>query len=192
MGLFSGYDGKALNHLEVLYQRGERELAMDFFRLLGCTPVPTPQMNETGSTYICVHPDENDQDGMNNVLYLSEIREPQLKLEQAVRAAAEKDADLAAALARYRERARRLPYGIPHFGLRFPSFASIEPVLEALVSVSEPAMKDRVHVTTIRPDNEAALAQDLIQAFVYTDIVANGFFCFGQVIELQAQRAAGE
>ena len=77
MGLYSGYAGKGLNHVELLYQRGERELAMAFTRLLGCTPIPTPQVNETGSTYICVHPDDDDRDGMNNVLYLSEIRAPQ-------------------------------------------------------------------------------------------------------------------
>jgi hypothetical protein len=32
------------------------------------------------------------------------------------------------------------------------------------------------------------MSQDLIQAFVYTDIIASGLFCLGQVIELQAQR----
>ena len=42
----------------------------------------------------------------------------------------------------------------------------------------------------IRPGDKAALTQNLIQAFIYTDIVASGLFCLGQVIELQAQRAA--
>lgn len=189
MGLYSGYNGKGLNHVEVLYQRGERELAMDFTRMLGCTPIPTPQVNETGSTYICVHPDDDDRDGMNNVLYLSEIRAPQHELEQGLRARFARDADLSELVRVYRYKAENLPYGIPHFGLRFPSFESVEPVLQRLENCAAPAMKDRVKVKAIRPTDPEALTSNLIQAFVYTDIIATGLFCLGQVIELQAQRA---
>jgi hypothetical protein len=188
VGLYSGYHGKGLNHVETLYQRGERELAMDFVRLLGCTPIPTPQVNETGSTYICVHPDDEDRDGMNNVLYLSEIRPAQVALEEQLRSSLSKDADLARALAAYRHKAETLPYGIPHFGLRFPSFESIEPVLDALENCADPALNGRFHVRAIRPGDPAALSQDIIQAFVYTDIITSGLFSLGQVIELQAQR----
>jgi len=190
VGLYSDYVGKGLNHIETLYQRGERELAMDFVRLLGCTPIPTPQVNETGSTYICVHPDDNDRDGMNNVLYLSEIRPEQAALEEQLRLSIGKDADLAGALAAYRHKAETLPYGIPHFGLRFPSFESIVPVLDALENCSDPALNCRFRVSAIRPGDPAALSQDIIQAFVYTDIIASGLFALGQVIELQAQRSA--
>ncbi len=190
MGLYSGYDGKGLNHLETLYQRGERELAITFVQMLGCTVIDTPQVNETGSTYICVHPDDNDRDPVNNVLYLSEIRSAQAALEQQLRASVAHDTNLAQALAAYRHKAETLPFGIPHFGLRFPSFESIEPVLDALESCTDPAIKGRVQVNAVRPGDPAALSQDLIQAFVYTDIIANGLFCLGQVIELQAQRAA--
>lgn len=191
MGLYSGYNGKGLNHVEVLYQRGERELAMELTRMLGCTPIPTPQVNETGSTYICVHPDDEDRDGMNNVLYLSEIRAPQHDLEQCLREKFAEDGELLDRVQAYRHKAEHLPYGIPHFGLRFPSFESIEPVLERLESCSDPAMKDRVKLLAIRPGDPEALTSNLIQAFVYTDIIATGLFCLGQVIELQAQRAGG-
>jgi hypothetical protein len=191
MGLYSGYNGKGLNHVEVLYQRGERELAMEFTRMLGCTPIPTPQVNETGSTYICVHPDDEDRDGMNNVLYLSEIRAPQHDLEQCLREKFAEDGELLDRVQAYRHKAEHLPYGIPHFGLRFPSFESIEPVLERLESCSDPAIKDRVKLLAIRPGDAEALTSNLIQAFVYTDIIATGLFCLGQVIELQAQRAGG-
>ena len=81
-----------------------------------------------------------------------------------------------------------MPYGIPHFGLRFPSFESIEPVLNALEHCSDPALQGRFQVRAIRPSDAAALSQDIIQAFVYTDIIACGLFSLGQVIELQAQR----
>jgi hypothetical protein len=52
-------------------------------------------------------------------------------------------------------------------------------------------MKDRVKLRAIRPGDPEALTSNLIQAFVYTDIIATGLFCLGQVIELQAQRADG-
>jgi hypothetical protein len=192
MELYSGYEGKGLNHVEVLYQRGERNLAMRFARLLGCAVIETGQVNETGSTYICVHPDENDQDGQNNVLYFSEIRVPQHELEQGLRKSFAADAGLAKLVDAYRHKAETLPYGIPHFGLRFPSFASIEPVLDRLENCTDPELKDRFKVMAMRPGDPRALTGDLIQAFVYTDIVATGLFCLGQVIELQAQRAPAE
>lgn len=190
MGLYSGWDGKGLNHVETLYQRGERELAMRFARLLGCTPIETPQKTERGSTYICVHPDEADRDGMNNVLYLSEIRDPQHDLEQALTARFAADSELAERLGAYRHKAATKPFGIPHFGLRFPSFASIEPVLEGLETCEDRDLRGRFRVSAVRPGDPQALSQDLIQAFVYTDIIASGLFCLGQVIELQAQRGA--
>lgn len=192
MGLYSGYDGKGLNHVETLYQRGERELAMAFTRMLGCTPIETPQVSERGSTYICVHPDDADRDGVNNVLYLSEIRDPQYDLEQGLKARFAADGELAGLVDAYRDKARTKPFGIPHFGLRFPSFASIEPVLQALENCTDPAMHGRFQVRAVRPSDPIAMSQELIQAFVYTDIIASGLFCLGQVIELQAQRAPEE
>ena len=190
MGLYAGYNGKGLNHVETLYQRGERDLAIAFTKMLGCTPVDTPQVNETGSTYICVHPDDEDRDGMNNVLYLSEIRPAQHDLEVQMKRAIGGNAALGRAVDAYRHKAEHLPYGIPHFGLRFPSFESIEPVLHALENCTDPAMQGRFTVMALRPDDPRALSKDLIQAFVYTDIIASGLFCLGQVIELQAQRAS--
>ena len=53
-------------------------------------------------------------------------------------------------------------------------------------------MTGRFQVQAIRPDDPAALSQDIIQAFVYTDIAACGLFSLGQVIELQAQRRASQ
>lgn len=188
MGLYSNWRGKGLNHVETLYQRGERELAISFTRMLGCTPIDTPQKNETGSTYICVHPDDDDRDGVNNVLYLSEIRAPQHDLEVQLKRTMVSDAALGEVVKAYRHRAETLPYGIPHFGLRFPNFESIEPVLDGLENCTDPAMRGRFTCMALRPDDPRALTKDLIQAFVYTDIIVSGLFCLGQVIELQAQR----
>jgi hypothetical protein len=187
MTLYGGYEGKGLNHVELLYQHGDRELAVELMEMLGCTAIDTPQVNETGSTYICIHPDEGDQDPVNNVIYLSEIRPPHRALEDALKATIAKEKELSEVVDAYRDRARTLPYGIPHFGLRFPNFDSIEPVLECLENCANPAIAERMSVMALRPGDDAALTSDLIQAFVYTDIVATGLFCLGQVIELQAQ-----
>ncbi len=183
MGLYSGYNGKGLNHVELLYQRGDRELAVELMEMLGCTAIPTSQVNETGSTYICIHPDDDDQDPVNNVLYLSEIRAPQHDLEEVLKSTISRDTPLSEVVEAYRHRARTLPYGIPHFGLRFPNFESIEPVLDRLENCTNPALTEHMSVMVLRPGDDAALTDNLIQAFVYTDIVATGLFCLGQVIE---------
>ena len=62
-------------------------------------------------------------------------------------------------------------------------------MLQALENCTDPAMQGRFTVMALRPDDPRALSKDLVQAFVYTDIIATGLFCLGQVIELQAQRA---
>jgi hypothetical protein len=190
MGLYTGYRGRGLNHLEVLYQVGERQLAIKFAKMLGCAVVETEQLNETGSTYMCVHPEPEDRDIVNNVLYLSEVRPAQQKLEAALKQSFATNVDLASALQSYRVKAMNKPHGIPHFGLRFPSFESIEPVLQALEHNHDPEMKERVSVHVVRPGDGQSMTTDLIQAFVYTDIIATGLFPFGQLIELQAQRSA--
>jgi len=107
---------------------------------------------------------------MNNVLYLSEIRPAQRELENVMNQRLAKDEELSGALRTYQAKARTLPYGIPHFGLRFPSFESIEPVLHQLETCNDPAMKDRFSLRVIRPTATEALSSDLIQAFVYTDM----------------------
>ena len=88
----------------------------------------------------------------------------------------------------YRHKAETLPYGIPHFGLRFPTIESIELMLDALENCTIGHAGPVFKVMALRPDDPRALTKDLIQAFVYTDIIATGLFCLGQVIELQAQR----
>ncbi len=189
MGLFSRYPGIGINHVEVLYNRGERALATRFLELLGCVVEPTTQKNETGSTYIIVHPDRHEDDPVNNVMYLSEVREQQHDLERILSSRAGQDAELGTALEAYKAKARSRPHGIPHFGLRFPTFESVEPVLERLERNTDRELAGRFSLTVVRPQDPEALTADMIQAFVYTDLIASGLFCVGQLIELQAQRS---
>jgi hypothetical protein len=189
MNQIAEYPGGLLNHLETLYKPGDRALAIELVEALGCVTADTGQPNDTGSTYIYVHPNPSDRNRINNVLYLSEMRAEQVQLEQALANSVARDAALRSAVEVYREKARNKPYGIPHFGLRYPSFESIEPVLERLENGTSAALRERISLRVIRPDDPIALTPDLIQAFVYTDVLASGVFLLGQVIELQAQKS---
>jgi|HubBroStandDraft_6_1064221.scaffolds.fasta_scaffold710679_1 hypothetical protein len=186
--LLTDYPGRLLNHVEILYQRGQRELAKDFFALLGCTIVDTGTDAGTGSSILYVYPEETCQDRLNNVLYLSEIREPQWELEQLLAARLRDDVELRDAIAKYDRKARYHPHGVTHFGLRYPTFESLEVVIDRLESHLPPTMQGRVSVAAVRPGDSRSMTDELIQAFVRTDIVCAGLFPFGQLIELQAQR----
>lgn len=116
--MLSEFRGRMLNHGETLYQRGERELAIQFYEALGCEVVDTHTPCETGSTILYAFPDPDEHDRLNNVLYLSEIRDQQWDLEEALADRLSHDAELAATFESYRLKARTAPHGIPHFGLR--------------------------------------------------------------------------
>ena len=188
MASLTEYRGRLLNHVEILYQRGERGLALRFFELLGCTVVDTERDAGTGSTIVCVYPEESEQDRLNNVIYLSEVREPQWELEQVLAARLAGDPELRAALDRYDSKARRAPHGITHFGLRYTSFEELERVIDRLEHHLPAELGGRVTVEAVRPDDARSMTDELIQAFVRTDVVCAGLFPFGQLIELQAQR----
>ncbi len=186
--LLTNYPGRLVNHIEILYQRGERELAKQFFALLGCTIVDTQTESGTGSSILFVYPEPTCQDRLNNVVYLSEIRQPQFELEQLLAEHIAADPALADAIARYDHKARNEPHGITHFGLRYPSFDDLETVIARVEHELPPEMQGRVEITAVRPGDPRSFTDELIQAFVRTDIVCAGLFPFGQLIELQAQR----
>ncbi len=186
--LLTNYPGRLVNHIEILYQRGERELAKKFFELLGCVIVDTATDSGTGSSILFVYPEPTCQDRMNNVVYLSEVRQSQFELEAVLNDRIAADAELRQAIANYEHKARNEPHGITHFGLRYPSFEDLEAVIGCIENQLPPEMEGRVHITAVRPGDPRSFTAELIQAFVRTDIVCAGLFPFGQLIELQAQR----
>jgi hypothetical protein len=186
--LLTDYPGRLVNHIEILYQRGERELAKQFFSFLGCTIVDTQTGSGTGSSILFVYPEPTCQDRMNNVVYLSEVRQPQYELEQILNARVAEDAELRDAIAKYDHKARNEPHGVTHFGLRYPTFDDLEVVIARFENELPEAMQGRVEITPVRPGDPRSFTDELIQAFVRTDIVCAGLFPFGQLIELQAQR----
>jgi len=191
MASLTDYHGRLLNHVEVLYQRGERDLAICFMEALGCTVVDTLTDSGTGSTILYVWPDGTERDRLNNIIYLSEIREPQWALEQVLNARIAGDRELGDAVAAYDLKARTKPHGITHFGLRYPSFDDLEVVIDQLQHHLPPGLDGRVEVDPIRPGDARSMTDELIQAFVRTDVICAGLFPFGQLIELQAQRDLG-
>ncbi len=181
------YRGGLLNHLEALYRPGDRELAIEFVEALGCTTTDTDFATETGATYISVTPYGADFDHLNNIFYVSEMLPGQVRLEDLMRAKIDGDAALQEAIAGYREKAKSFPFGIPHFGLRYPSVESLKPVLDRLDKAISPALKDRVTVHPIQVFEGSGKVPKVTQAFVYTDVVVTGSSALGQLIELQVQ-----
>jgi hypothetical protein len=187
MTLLTEYRGRMLNHVELLYQRGERDLAVAFLEALGCQIVDTNRAVETGATMFCAFPQPGETDLLNNVMYVSEVRPVQYELENALTAAMERDSTLRSAVANFRHKAATAPHGNPHFGVRYPSFESLDATLDRLEHGLDDRLRDRVSVFVVRPKDSQALVDTIVQAFVETDVVTAGLFATGQLIELQAQ-----
>jgi hypothetical protein len=181
------YRGGLLNHLEALYRPGDRELAIEFVEALGCTTTHTDFATETGATYISVHPHGAESDPLNNVFFVSEMLPGQVALEDMVRAKIDADEALQAAIGAYREKARTFPFGIPHFGLRYPSVEAVEAVVERLQGGISPALKERVTVHPKQVFEASDGIPRVTQVFVYNDVVVTGSSALGQLIELQVQ-----
>lgn len=188
MASLADYHGHMVNHVETLYQTGERELAIRFAEALGCTVVDSETAISTGSTILYAFPDPKEQDRLNNVLYISEIRPAQKALEDALKPLLHDAGPAAKAFDAYVHKALHHPHGTPHFGLRYPSFASLERTIDRLEEAFEHEFKGRARFSQIvRPNHGESMTGELIQAFVYTDILVSGLFSLGQLIELQAQ-----
>ena len=85
MADLSDYRGHLVNHVETLYQPGERHLAISFLEALGCEVVDSEAPCETGSTILYAWPERGQRDRLNNVVYLSECRPAQWVLEEQFR-----------------------------------------------------------------------------------------------------------
>jgi hypothetical protein len=184
------YPGTLLNHLEMLYQPGERELAVSFCKMLGWSVTETDRATEVGSTYMIVRFEPEESSNLDNVMFLSEMRPEHVELEKVLGAVLSNESDLERVVDAYATKARTRPHGIPHFGVRYRSFEQLDAVLERFERSLTPDLAPRVAVDAIRPEDPRAMAPDLIQAFVYTDVICTGLFTLGQLIELQGQRRA--
>jgi hypothetical protein len=168
---------RRLTHVELLYRPGERELAQKVLRLLGCDPV------DRGGEFFTTFVDPDGvRDYANNVLYASEVGAPQWELERRLTAAA------GVARATYLQAMREQPQRSTHFGFRVASEAALDELVARVraAGADDPELKGRVAVDGVyRPGEPGSIAQNMVQAFVWTDVLAAGLLTFGQHIEVQ-------
>lgn len=170
-----------LNHVELVYAPGERGLAHRFFELLGATVI------ETGNKFLIVKM-AGDGNGLDNVLYASEVTEHQWALELQLRAALSAAGTLSEAAGSYRQRMQLEPQTSSHFGFRIDDKDVYEQRLRAIdeAGKDDPFLAGRVELSGVfRPGDPGSLTDIMIQAFVHTDIVASGILAFGQFVEIQ-------
>lgn len=191
MGTFTAHDDHFLNHVELLHRPGEGQLVVQLFETLGCTVVDITKELGSSSTYLGVFPGTARRDTLNNVLYVSEISESQLALEDVLGRRAKDDDELRAAL-EHNDLVRMKPGHTMHFGLRYPDFDVLKTVIDRLEHGLPVELAGRVTVYPPFSVGLGALGTEVRQVFVYTDVVGPGFFPFGQLMELQAQRALPE
>jgi hypothetical protein len=184
------YTGRIVNHLQTFYEPGEQHLAVKLYEALGCR-VSNTTFGE-GGLVIHVEPDEDDL--VNNVIYAGEVSPVQWQLEQELRGALGEREALATAFATYGAQCKDQPESVTHFGIRYTSFAKLQQALKQLEEDLDPELQGRLNVAQVShlPAGTAFLTEDVISAFVVTDVIAAGLLTLGQTIELQAQRRAGE
>lgn len=182
---------RLLNHTEMFYAPGDRALARELFRAIGCR-VLDPQeeagpadLGPAAGPYLIIFVDPASKDLIDNVMYCSEVEPAQWELEQALRERIAKDETLRDRYAGYEECFRRYPQGMTHFGVSL-SESQLQSCFAALSS--RPEFEGRVRLAgPYRPGEKGSVDPRVIQGFVRTDIVSTGFLLAGQQIELQVR-----
>jgi hypothetical protein len=187
MKQIADYQGGLLNHLNLSYRPGDRELALELIKAIGLTVVET---KFTDMTLISAYPNAEDMNGDSNVIFLLELPAHQAKLDAVIRKKAESDPELAEALDSCRERARGSPDRGSHIGIRCTSNAALDAILDHLSTGVSKELGERITVVEMpRHEPVAGFPNDIRQIFVHTDVVLTGATAMGQNIELQALRA---
>jgi hypothetical protein len=187
MKRISGYEGVLLNHLEAIYRPGDRELAVELVEALGLVATEIT-FTKSSNPLIAIHPNADDPDSTNNVIFLYEMSPTQVQFEDLMQKKIAGDPELRDAMKSYRERARKIPASIPHFGLRYPSADALDPVVGRLQNNRSPALRERVAVVEMPAYEPIEGLPNIKQVFVYTDVFAAGPTTYGQAIELQVER----
>lgn len=171
--------GRQLTHAEFVYRPGERHLAAAFFEVLGC------RASDRGGEFFSSFVDPGRADYARNVFYASEVTPEQWRLEQSIQA---DDGPVGSGRAAYVDRLRREPQRSFHLGFEVPTEADLNRILDAVrtASVEHPLLAGRVAVAGVyRPGDPGALAPNMVQAFIWTDVVAAGLLSLGQHVEVQ-------
>jgi len=183
---------KMLSHLELVYAPGERALARTLLRALGfrvldpqTDPIPG-SLGPAAAPFLIVFVDPRSEDVFDNVLYVSEVSVPQRRFEEALRERLAEDGELAKLHGELRAAYADEPQMMTHLGVGFASAGEVEQACERVARA--PELAGRVVVSPVyRPGGPGSLDDRVVQAFVYTDVVATGLLCAGQQIELQVR-----
>lgn len=168
---------RRLTHVELLYRPGERALAQKVLRLLGCDPV-----DRGGEFFTTFIDPEGVRDYATNVLYASEVSAAQWELEKEMAVAG------GPARAAYLAALREQPARSTHFGFRVPSDTALNELVDRVRSAGtdDPELAGRIAVDGVyRPGVQGSIAQNMVQAFIWTDVLAAGLLTLGQHIEVQ-------
>jgi hypothetical protein len=168
---------RQLTHVELLHRPGERALAAKFFGLLGCEPA-----DRGGVWFTSFIDPANSRDYSNNVFYASEVGAEQWAFEEAI------VAQLEPSRRKYLEAIQERPQKSAHFGFRVGTRAELDSIAAAVAqeALADPDLKGRVRIAgCLEPDAPDAVATNMVQLFVWTDIVTCGLVALGQHIEIQ-------
>jgi hypothetical protein len=177
--------GPILSHVQAMYRPGERQLAIDLFKALGCAVYDTTAVGDGTETILSAHPDPSER-SLDNVIFLTDMPQGQVQLEAILRQRMETDPALRAACDGYRGVAGERPAGLAHFAVRYPSLQDLERVLDTFEDRLTPELKPRASLKVFRPHDPGEGRTHHYQSFVYTDVVSAGLTPFGQIIELGA------
>jgi hypothetical protein len=185
----SDYEGSLLNHLEGFYRAEDRDLALELMQALDL-PTEEIRFTENSRPVLAVHPNADDKDPTNNVLFLYVMPEPLRQVVDLIERKIAEDPELRETVGAFRELAEKAPPIMPHFGLRYRSEARLQVAMDRLEQELSPALKARVSVFEVPRYAPVKGLPDIRQVFVRTNVIAVGAAGFEQAIELQAERGS--
>ena len=173
---------RQLNHVELVYRPGERELARRVFELLGMRVV------DNGGEWMLALIDPCVGDASNNACYASQVTPEQWTLEQSLASVmVSGDSEVGTAAQAYADKVQAEPQHSFHFGIRYLEREDFDATLDRFRgSATDPQLAGRVSLLGVYdPSEPGAYAPGMFQAFVRTDVVAGGLLALGQLVELQ-------
>jgi hypothetical protein len=169
----------AINHVEMIFQPGEREAARAFFEALGFG------VSDFGP-WLFILIDPKTANAVDNVMYASEPVPAQQQFEDRLQRAIANDPELSTALDHFRSVRPAHPQYMFHFGASIPTHEEwaerTERVREA--ANTHPLLKGRVDVSVFNPGDPGSVGP-VHQTFALTDILSTGTLQTGLIFELQ-------
>lgn len=177
----TGSARRLLNHMEFVYRPGERKFAVGVFELLGF------MVRDDGGEFLAACVDPLAPDIIDNACYASQVTSQQWAFEEQLAKALGAPDSLGRAHAGYHDLLIREPQRAMHFGMHTSTLEDLEAVVERVRKVEQthPELAGRISVSgTFYPGKPGSLANNIVQAFFFTDVLASGLLTIGQHIEI--------